>query len=85
MADYISNADNFKMDIILDHLDIDENIEIQNKLFENDTKTSEITGLDVEVLENINDEQILTELLTTPEILFIDEDDILKVHIDKKY
>ena len=85
MADYISNADNFKMDIILDHLDIDENIEIQNKLFENDTKTSEITGLDVEVLENINDEQILTELLTTPEILFIDEDDISKVHIDKKY
>ena len=85
MADYISNADNFKMDIILDHLDIDENIEIQNKLFENDTKTSEITGLDVEVLENINDEQILTELLTTSEILFIDEDDISKVHIDKKY
>ena len=85
MADYISNAENFEMDIILGNLDIDENIEIQNKLFENDTNTSEITGLNEEVLENINDEQILTELSTTPEILFIDEDDISKVHINKKH
>ena len=84
MADYILNAENFEIDVILGNLDIDENIEIQNELFENDTDTSEITGLDEEVLENIHDERILTELPTTSEILFIDEDDISKVHIDKK-
>ena len=67
MADYIPNAENFKIDVILGNLDIDENIEIQN-----------------EVLENICDELILTELPTTPEMLFIDEDDVSKVHIDKK-
>ena len=67
MADYIPNAENFKIDVILGNLDIDENIEIQN-----------------EVLENISDEHILTELPTTPEMLFIDEDDVSKVHIDKK-
>ena len=84
MADYIPNAENFEIDVILGNLHIDENIEIQNELFENDTDTSEITGLDEEVLEKIHDERILTELPTTPEILFIDEDDISKVHIDKK-
>ena len=84
MADNISNAENFEIDFILGNLDIDENIEIQNELFENDTDASEITGLDEEVLENIPEERILTELPTTPEILFIDEDDISKVHIDKK-
>ena len=84
MADYILNAENFEIDVILSNLDIDENIEIQNELFENDTDTSEITGLDEEVLEKIHDERILTELPATPEILFIDEDDISKVHIDKK-
>ena len=35
----------------LGNLDIDENIEIQNELFKNDTDASEITGLDEEVLE----------------------------------
>ena len=84
MADYIPDAENFEMDVILGNLDIDENIEIQNELFENDTDTSEITGLDEEVLEKIHDERILTELLAAPEILFIDEDDISKVYIDKK-
>ena len=85
MFDYIPNAENFEIDVILGNLDIDENIEIQNELFENDTDTSEITGLAEEVLEKIpHDERILTELPTTPEILFIDEDDISKVHIDKK-
>ena len=85
MFDYIPNAENFEIDIILGNLDIDENIEIQNELFENDTDTSEITGLAEEVLEKIpHDERILTELPTTPKILFIDEDDISKVHIDKK-
>ena len=62
MADYIPNAENFEMDVILGNLDIDEKIEIQNELFENDTDTSEITGLDEEVLEKIHDERILTEL-----------------------
>ena len=81
MADNILNAENFEIDFILGNLDIDENIEIQNELFENDTDASEITGLDEEVLENIPEERILTELPTTPEILFIDEDDISKVHI----
>ena len=52
MADYILNAENFEIDVILSNLDIDENIEIQNELFENDTDTSEITGLDEEVLEH---------------------------------
>ena len=66
MADYISNAENFEIDVILGNLDIDENMEIQNELFENDTDTSEITGLDEEVLENVHDERILTELPTTP-------------------
>ena len=84
MADHVPNAENFEIDVILGNLDIDENIEIQNELFENDTDTSEITGLDEEVLVKIHDERILTELPTTPEILFIDEDDISKVHIDKK-
>ena len=84
MADYIPNAEDFEIDVILGNLDIDENIEIQNELFENDTNTSEITDLDEEVLEKIHDERIFSELPTTPEILFIDEDDISKVHIDKK-
>ena len=84
MVDYIPNAENFEIDVILGNLDIDENIEIQNKLFENDTDTSEITGLDEEVLEKIHDEHILTELPTMPEILFIDKNYILKVHIDKE-
>ena len=74
MADNISNAENFEIDFILGNLDFDEN----------DTDASEITRLDEEVLENIPEERILTELLTTPEILFTDEDDISKVHIDKK-
>ena len=51
-------------------------IEIRNDLFENDTDASELTGLDEDVLENIHEERILTEFPTTPEILFIDEDDI---------
>ena len=84
MADNILNAENFEIDFILGNLDVDENIEIQNELFENDTNASEITGLDEEVLDNIPEERILTELPTTPEVLFIDEDDISKVHIDKK-
>ena len=84
MADYIPNAEDFEIDVILGNLDIDENIEIQNELIENDTNTSEITDLDEEVLEKIHDERIFSELPTTPEILFIDEDDISKVHIDKK-
>ena len=66
MADYIPNAENFEIDVILGNLDIDENMEIQNELFENDTDTSEITGLDEEVLENMHIERILTELPTTP-------------------
>ena len=66
MADYIPNAENFEIDVILGNLDIDENMEIQNELFENDTDTSEITGLDEEVLENMHNELILTELPTTP-------------------
>ena len=84
MADNISNAENFEIDFILGNLDIDENIEIQNELFENDTDASEITRFDEEVLENMPEEHILTELPTMPEILFIDEDDVSKVHIDKK-
>ena len=74
MANNIPNAENFGIDFILGNLDIDENFEIQNELFENDTDASEITGLDEDVLENIHEECILTELPTTPEILFIDED-----------
>ena len=31
MADYIPNAENFEIDVILGNLDIDENIEIQNE------------------------------------------------------
>ena len=80
MADNISNAENFEIDFILWNLDFDEN----DELFENDTDASEITRFDEEVLENIPEERILTELPTTPEILFTDEDDISKVHIDKK-
>ena len=72
MANNIPNAENFESDVILGNLDIDENTEIQNELFENDTDASEITGLDEGVLENIHEERILTELPTTPEILFID-------------
>ena len=48
MADYIPNAEDFEIDVILGNLDIDENIEIQNELIENDTNTSEITDLDEE-------------------------------------
>ena len=46
MADNIPNAQIFEIDVIHGNLDIDENIEIQNELFENDTDASEITGLD---------------------------------------
>ena len=35
MADYIPNAENFKIDVILGNLDIDENIEIQSEVLEN--------------------------------------------------
>ena len=84
MADYIPNAENSEIDVIFGNLDIDENVEIQNKLFQNDTDTSEITGLDEEVLEKIHDEHILTELPTMSKILFIDKNYISKVHIDKE-
>ena len=33
MADYIPNAKNFEIGVILGNLDIDKNIEIQNELF----------------------------------------------------
>ena len=84
MADNILNAENFEIVVILGNLDIDENIVIQNELFQNDTDASKITGLDEDVWENIDEEDVLAELSTTPEILFIDENDISKVHIDKK-
>ena len=84
MADYIPNAENSEIDVIFGNLDIDENVEIQNKLFQNDTDTSEITGLDEEVLEKIHDEHILIELPTMPKILFVDKNYISKVHIDKE-
>ena len=84
MANNTPNAKNFGIDFILGNLDIDENFEIQNELFENDTDASEIIGLDEDVLDNIHEERILTELPTTPEILIIDEDDISEVHIDQK-
>ena len=84
MANNIPNAKNFGIDFILGNLDIDESFEIQNELFENDTDASETTGLDEDVLDNIHEERILTELPTTPEILIIEEDDISEVHVDKK-
>ena len=84
MANNIPNAKNFGIDFILGNLDIDESFEIQNELFENDTDASETTGLDEDVLDNIHEERILTELPTTPETLIIEEDDISEVHVDKK-
>ena len=84
MVNNTPNAKNFGIDFILGNLDIDENFEIQNELFENDTDASETTVLDEDVLDNIHEERILTELPTTPEILIIEEDDISEVHIDQK-
>ena len=63
MVDNILNAEKFEIDMILCNLDIQENIKIQKKLFQKDTSTSEMTGLDEEVLENIHEEHILSELL----------------------
>ena len=63
MVDNILNAEKFEIDMILCNLDIQENIKIQKKLFQKDTNTSEMTGLDEEVLENIHEEHILSELL----------------------
>ena len=64
IVDNILNAEKFQIDIIFRNLDIQENIKIQKKLFfQKDTDTSEMTGLDEEVLENIHEEHILSELL----------------------
>ena len=63
MVDNILNAEKFEIDIILRNLDIQENIKIQKKLFQKDMDTSEMTGPDEEVLENIHEEHILSELL----------------------
>ena len=63
MVDNILNAEKFEIDMILCNLDIQENIKIQKKLFQKDTNTSGMTGLDEEVLENIHEEHILSELL----------------------
>ena len=72
MADNISNPGNFEIDVILGDLDIDN------------TDASEIKRVGEDVLDNIHEECILTEFPTMLQILFIDEDDISKVHFDKK-